>query len=191
MNFKGRLTPAPPAGLLAGAAALLMLLLLAPAASAQAKLGEAAARQLRAQAEECNRAFVEGDFGRLADYTYPKLVTLLGGREKMVDYLRKSVAEMKADGFEPLSYAPSEPTQVLRAGRETYAVVPATLRMRAPDGVLVSESFMIAVSADGGKTWKFLSGGSATPAQLRALLPRVAGRLRPPAPAPVRREPAP
>lgn len=189
MNFKGRLKPPAPAGLLGLAAAV--LLLLAASASAQVKLGEAAARQLRTQAEECNRAFIEGDFGRLADLTHPKLVTLLGGREKLVEYLRKSVAEMKADGFEPLSYAPSEPTHVVRAGRETYAVVPATLRARTEEGVLVSESFMIAVSADGGKNWKFVSGSSATPGQLRTLFPGVARRLRLPALAPVRMEPAP
>jgi hypothetical protein len=176
-----------------------LLLLLAPAAAAQTRpaagvgstLGAEAAAQLRAQAEECGRAFVENDFERLAFYTHPKVVRMMGGREQMVSFVRKGVGEMKAEGFETLSYVPSEPTQVLRVGRQTYAVVPATLRMRSPGGVLVSESFMIAVSSDGGKNWKFVSGGSADPARLKMLFPAAAGRLRmPPRKAPTL-EPAP
>ena len=159
-------------------ASLVFVSLLSAAAPAQDQLGEEAAKSLQAQAEESGRAFIEGDFGRLADYTYPKLVEMIGGREKLVDFLRKSVEEMKADGFVPLSAASSAPTQVLRAGRQTYAVLPFKFRMRAPGQVLVSDSFMIAVSSDEGKNWKFLSGASVDEAKLRILLPDAAGKLK-------------
>ncbi len=156
----------------------ILLLLLASAAAAQTVLGEAAAKRLKAQAGECTRAFVESDFERLADYTLPKVVELIGGRAKMVEVVRKDMAEMKTEGFETLSYETSDPTQVLRVGGQTYAVVPAKLRMRTPEGVFVSESFMIAVSADGGSSWKFVGGSSANPATLKILLPAAAARLK-------------
>jgi len=176
-----------------------LLSLLAPAVSAQTRpaagakgtLSAEAAGQLRAQAEECVRAFMENDFERLAFYTHPKVVEIVGGRERMVAFLRKGVEEMKAEGFETLSYTPGAPTQVLRLGRQTYAVVPATLRMRAPKGVLVSESFMIAVSDDGGRRWTFVSGSGAEPAKLKVLFPAAASRLKLPTPKPITFEPAP
>ena len=153
--------------------ALLLVTLLPAAAFSQAQLDAAAAAQLKEQAEACSRAFIEGDYERLADYTHPKVVELTGGREKMAEFVRKGMAEMKADGLEPLTYVTSEPTQVLKVGEQTYAVVPARLRLRAKETVFVSESFMLGVSGDGGKTWKFVSG-NVDPATLKTLLPAEA-----------------
>lgn len=155
-----------------------LLLLLAPAVAAQDTLDEAAAKRLRQQAGECSRAFVEGDYERLADCTHTKVVELMGGREKMVESVRGEVAEMKADGFEPLTYETGEPSQVLRVGSATYAVVPAKLRLRTKGTVYVSDSFMVGVSADGGKSWRFVSGAGADPVRLKLLLPDAADKLK-------------
>ena len=161
---------------------LLFVSLLSAVAGAQEQLGEAAARQLQAQAEGCGRAFIEGDFERLADCTLPKLVELIGGREKMIEVVRKDVAEMKAEGFEPLSQTHSAPTQVLRVGSQTYAVLPIKFKMRTSKEILASDSFMIGVSGDGGQNWKFLSADSTDEARMKLLLPDVAGKLKlPPA----------
>ena len=157
---------------------LLLVSLLSAVAGAREQLGEAAAKQLRAQAEGCGRAFIEGNFERLADCTLPKLVELIGGREKMLEVVRKDVEEMKAEGFEPLSSVPAAPTQVLRVGSRTYAILPLKFRMRTPKEILVSDSFMIGVSGDGGQNWKFLSGSSIDEARLGLLLPEAAGKLR-------------
>ncbi|MBV9923806.1 MAG: hypothetical protein JOZ96_02100 [Acidobacteria bacterium] len=169
----------------------ILISMTAATAAGQARLGAAAAAQLKAQADECGRAFVEGDFARLADYTHPKLLAKVGGREQLIAFLRQGVAEMKAQGFELLSYVNEAPTQVLNVGRETYAVVPGKLRARTPGGVMVSETYMIGVSADGGRRWKFVSGSSVDPAKLKILFPAAAGRLRLPAEKPPVPEPAP
>ena len=173
---------------LAVSAALLLLLLAAPAAvaqtqSAQTQLTEEATKQLHAQAEESSRAFMEGNFERLADFTHAKVVELMGGREKMAEFVRKGMADMKAQGYETLSYTPAaEPSQVLREGKQLYAILPAKLRMKTPGGtIFVSESFMIAVSGDDGKNWRFVSGASADAAKLKLLMPEVADKLKLPA----------
>jgi hypothetical protein len=126
---------------------------------------------------------MEGNYERLADFTYPKIVEMMGGREKMAEYVRKGMAEVKSQGFETLSYSPAAaPTQVLREGGQFYAILPAKLRMRTPSGVnFISESFMIAVSADDGKNWTFVSGATADAAKLKLLMPEVADKLKLPA----------
>ncbi|HEX6184026.1 MAG TPA: hypothetical protein VFZ44_09125 [Pyrinomonadaceae bacterium] len=156
-----------------------LLLLLASAAGAQVTLDPAAAKHLREQAEESSRAFMEGNYERLADFTHPKIVELMGGREKLAEVVRKGMVEMTTQGYETLSYTPAaEPTQVLREGRELYAILPARLRMRTPAGIYVSESFMIAVSGDDGKSWRFVSGATADAARLKLLMPQVADKLK-------------
>ena len=164
------------------AVTLLLVSLLSVGAGAQEQLSEAAAKRLQAQAEECGRAFIEGNFERLADCTFPKLVELIGGREKLLEAVRKDVAEMKAEGFEPLSQTHSAPTQVLRVGSQTYAVLPIKFKMRTSKEILASDSFMIGVSGDGGQNWKFLSADSTDEARMKLLLPDAAGKLKlPPA----------
>ncbi|MET0649461.1 MAG: hypothetical protein ABW208_22860 [Pyrinomonadaceae bacterium] len=161
---------------------LLFASLLSVAAGAQEQLSEASAKRLQAQAEECGRAFIEGNFERLADCTLPRLVELMGGREKLLEVVRKDVAEMKADGFEPLSSVSSAPTQVLLVGSQTYAVLPLKFKMRTSKEIHVSDSFMIGVSGDGGQNWKFLSADSTDEARMKVLLPDVVGKLKlPPA----------
>lgn len=169
----------------------LLISLTAVVAAGQARLSAAAAAQLKAQADECAQAFVKGDFARLADYTHPKLLEKVGGRNQLIAFLQKGVAEMKAQGFETLSYDNDAPTQVLTVGRMIYAVVPGKLRSRTPGGVMVSETFMIGISADGGKSWKFVGGNTADPARLKMLFPAAAGKLRLPAEKPPVLETAP
>ena len=183
MNFTKSYPPSLTVGLLRRGAAVIvfavLFLLTSPGAAAQTQLTEEATKQLRAQAEESSRAFMEGNYERLADFTHTKVVELMGGREKMAEFVRKSMAEVKSQGFETLSYVTADPTQVLREGRDTYAIVPARLRMRTPGGtIFVSESFMIAVSADDGKNWKFVGGATADPAKLKLLMPEVADKLK-------------
>ncbi|MET0622251.1 MAG: hypothetical protein ABW250_04635 [Pyrinomonadaceae bacterium] len=172
------------AGLVFSAA--LLLLLLAPAAaaqtqSAQAQLTEDATKQLRAQAEEYSRAFIDGKYERMADLMYPKIVELVGGREKMADFSRKAVAELKTQGVEMLSYGPAgDPTQVLREGRQLYVILPTKSRMNTPAGIQLVESFMIGVSADDGKNWGLFGSGSLDANTLKLLMPEVADKLKPP-----------
>jgi hypothetical protein len=185
MNADNSNTPSLTAGRPRRAAAAVVfaaLFLLAPhGAAAQTQLTEEAAKQLRAQAVECSRAFVEGNYERLAGLTHPKVVEMMGGREKMAESVRKDMAEMKAEGFRMLSYAPGEPTQVLREGSRIYALLPTTLRTRTPSGVMVTHSFMVAFSADDGKNWRFLGGASLDGPQLKLLIPEVADELKLPA----------
>jgi hypothetical protein len=96
----------------------------------------------------------------------------------LVEIVRKGVEGMKAEGFQPLSSVPSAAVQVLRVGKQTYAILPLKFKMRAPTQLLVSDSFMIAISDDDGKNWKFLSGASIDEAKLKLLLPDAAGKLK-------------
>jgi hypothetical protein len=161
------------------------MLVLSLAVAAGSAFGQAASNEsLKRAAEESCRAFVEGDFGKLADLTYPKLVALLGGRAKMIAFLEDGVREMKAQGAGVLSVTPGEPTQLTTVGRQRFAVVPSTMRLKVHDGVLVGRSFMLGVSGDGGKSWTFVNGDALDERRLKILFPAAAGRLKLPSPEP-------
>ena len=168
-----------------------LLLLLAGAAAAQEKLDEAAAKQLKAQADEMSRAFIAGDNDRMVDFLHPKLIQMAGSRAKLVEFLDGSTRDLKQKGFEALSYVVSEPLRVLKVGPRTYALVTTKLRVKTPAGVYVHESYTVALTDDGGANWKFVAASNNTPEELAFILPDIKGKLEIPKRKPIELEPLP
>ncbi len=157
---------------LSAALAVMVICAASPAQSQPADL-----KEVKELAEECGAAFMRGDFGRLADLTYPKAVEALGGKAKMVSALESELREMKAEGFEPVSYTVGEPKEVVRARAKLLVVVPTVLRMKVKEGVLAQRSYLLGVSAVSPKRWTFIDGSSLDGSRLKAIIPEAAGRL--------------
>ena len=138
------------------------------AASAHAAL-------IKEQARKMSNSFLAGDFEGLLDATYPKILELSGGRAKMLEVLKAEVAKWDAQKIKILSYEVGEPGEVKSAGAQLVSVVPAEMKMEFPELFLTQKSFMLAISADGGKAWKFVSGANLNEQTLKFLLPEAVG----------------
>ena len=132
--------------------------LIAVVVCAQLPSAEPQTDQIRKLAAENSAALTSGNYARLVDLTYPKVVEMIGGRDKMIETLRRGTEDMKAHGSAILGAEVSEPKEVVTAGDKQFAIVPMTTRVQVPDGILRSKGFLIAVSADRGKTWTFIDG---------------------------------
>src|SRR6267142_2305803 len=55
------------------------------------------------QAKEMNDAFARKDYERFADFTYPKVVELIGGRDQLLKGIPQQLKEMEAEGVAILS----------------------------------------------------------------------------------------
>lgn len=132
-------------------------------------------------ANEAGQATVKGDFARLVDLTYPKLVAMAGGREMMISFLEKDSRESKSQGMELLSMTCSSPIQIETVGKETFAILPIVLKLKVPEGTLLAKSSMIGITEDSGKTWTFVSADSSNPKMMKALFPEAADKLKIPA----------
>jgi hypothetical protein len=135
-----------------------LLTLLAVAVCAQLASADSQTQRIRMLAAENSRALTSGDYKRLVDLTYPKLVEMIGGRDKMIEILRTGTEDMKAHGSAILGAEVSEPKEVVTTGDKQFAIVPMTVRVQVPDGTVRSKSFLVAVSEDRGKTWTFIDG---------------------------------
>jgi hypothetical protein len=114
--------------------------------------------RIRGLAAENSAALTSGNYPRLVELTYPKVVEMVGGRDKMIETLRRGSEDMKAHGSAILGAEVTEPKEVVTAGDKQFAIVPMTARVQVPDGTLRSKGFLIAVSEDRGKTWTFIDG---------------------------------
>ena len=139
---------------------------------------------IKAKAEETSNALVQGDYGKMADLTHPKLVEQVGGRAKMISMIELGMKEMKAQGIEFKSATVEAPSAVVKEGGHLFSVVPFTLKMSVPGGAMSQKSYLIASSADGGKQWHFVDGSGVDDEKLKLMYGSVPLKLKLPAKVP-------
>ena len=128
---------------------------------------------LTARAKELEDAIGRKDYKKVVELTYPKLVDLLGGREKMLADMTTQMKSMETEGVELLSSVASPPTQFVQDANGIYAVVPVTTKLKAKDGIFQTEGSLIGISNDGGATWTFLDASGKDQKELKNMLPNV------------------
>jgi hypothetical protein len=143
-----------------------------------------ALKNLRSQAEEVGRAAVDEDHAKMAELTHPALVEKFGGRAAYVKKLTSIAAEMKGKGFGLKKYTTGQPSKLVQASGDVYAVVPFEVELTGPGGATGRQpSYLIAVSRDGGGKWNFIDGAGVAGdrSKVKGLLPRFPDDLRLPA----------
>lgn len=141
------------------------------------------ARVRRNLAEHTDRvrwAILQGDHRGLAALTVPAVVDGAGGTEGFVRRVAGFADEARNQGFGFTEVAYSEPSELIESRGAVYAVVPYDLHMTGPGGATgVTPAYLIAVSNDGGRAWKFIDGEgiAGDRAKLLRVLPDFPDRL--------------
>ena len=132
--------------------------------------------KLKVQAEELAKATVAHDFAKVADLTYPKVVEIFGGKERMIAVLNNDSTQMKAEGFELLTMTIGEIKQIAKIETEIFAIVPVKITFKSPDGKEAGESSLVGISIDNGLNWKFIDGMNQE--KFKANFPKAAEKLQ-------------
>jgi hypothetical protein len=130
--------------------------------------------KLEAQAKEFGNSFIQKDFKRLAELTYPKYIEIVGGTQNLIGVATRTARQFEDNGVELLSWEPTEVTQLFEESGSLYAVVPMTMRTKARNVVAEDYDCLIGVSIDNGVHWTFVSS---TCVRLKDAFPRVADKL--------------
>jgi hypothetical protein len=135
------------------------------------------------KAVEIGEAIKKEDYAKVIDLTYPKVIELMGGREKMIATLETGMKQLKEQGFAFRSLEVGEPGEFLAEGKNTFVVVPTTTEMTVPGGKMTIKSYLLGISPDGGKAWTFVDGnGIGTPEKREMVLPKLPEKLELPEP---------
>ena len=70
------------------------------------------------------------------------------------------------------------PAGVLKVGMQRFVILTYLLKMKAPDGILKRDSFLIGVSDKPGGTWTFVDGTKLDEAKLKLVFPTAADKLQ-------------
>jgi type II secretion system protein G len=134
---------------------------------------------VKKQAQAMIDAYLAEDYEKLVDLTYPKLVEMLGGREKMITWLKSFAEQAESKGVKLHSMKLTGPAKIAQTSQEIVAVVPTVMELEAKiPGRFKQPSFLIGVSSDDGKTWTFLEGLRVDAERLKKLLPEFPKELK-------------
>ncbi|MFM7148374.1 MAG: hypothetical protein ACKO23_00870 [Gemmataceae bacterium] len=131
-------------------------------------------------AQELGAATMKGDNAKVIDYTYDTLVKAMGGREKAIEAVEAVMKQMKAQGITIKVFHAGDPGEFLTEGGNTFVVVPTRVEAVFSKGKVISKSYVLGISSDEGKTWKFADGsGIIKQKELREkLLPKLPAKLK-------------
>jgi hypothetical protein len=134
-------------------------------------------KSLHSDAENMVRSLLEKNYEKFANYIYPGIIKIGGGKDKLIAATKKSYEDMAKDGFSIADVTLGEFSTILKSGTTLQAVIEEKLKIKFKQGHMVSKSYLIAVSEDGGKTWTFIDTSNKTLEQVRQLFPLVSTKL--------------
>jgi hypothetical protein len=123
-------------------------------------------KDLDTQLETMKTAFMEKDYATFVDFTYPKVIEMMGGKEKMVETTSASIAKMESQNFIISSIAFKDPSELMEHNGDLQCAITQVLVMDTPNGKVQSERALIAISKDNGKNWVFLDSSGMPRASL-------------------------
>jgi hypothetical protein len=133
---------------------------------------------LTSKAKEISDAFSKKDYLKALELTYPKVIEIGGGRDKMIATMKEEIKKMEAEGVSLLSAVPGSPTQFVHESGSIYAVVPMTLKMKTQSGTYQADATLIGISPDAGASWTFIDAAGEDDEDLKVLPQTVLGKLK-------------
>ncbi len=115
----------------------------------------------REQASAFAKAFQADDHAALAELTYPQLAQKVGSKTRLAAAWKKKAAAYRHQGLRLEKYEVDAPKQIVKAGSDWLAVVPAKLSFQSIEGTASLKSYLLAVTGDQGKTWHIIDGADA------------------------------
>jgi len=133
--------------------------------------GQVDSNVIKEQAELTAKALLNDDYETIIRFTYPKVIELVGGRDKMISLIKKGKIEMGQEGISFDKVTIGKPSKTVMAGDEIHCLVPQTVYMKVPKGKMKSETHLVAVSRDNGVNWFFIDAVSLNKDNIKSVLP--------------------
>ena len=130
------------------------------------------------EGQACSQAVVSGDDKKVVACTYPTLVKLVGGAYAMKDLLRNGREQMKAQSIELVGVTVYPPSELVQGSSEVYAILKSHLVMKRPEGTMHQSSFLVGVSGDKGKSWRFVDGAGLDEDKVKSVLPKLPSQMK-------------
>ncbi|WP_194774438.1 hypothetical protein [Pararhodonellum marinum] len=112
------------------------------------------------------------DYEMLLDFTYPGIISSVGGRNAMEKTLIQVNQTQKTKGKFLIDYRVKEATVTKLVGEEFHALIPITTVTQVPGGKITTESVLIGVLSIPDHRWYFIETATLTERNIPKVLPQ-------------------
>ncbi len=141
-------------------------------------IDSAAKKNLQKQVTQMADAVFSNDYETIIKFSYPALIEMMGGSDKALEQIEFGIQELKVRGIFVDSISLGQPTIFVNAGEEIHTLIPQTMFLNAPRGIIKSESFIIAITKDKGLNWYFIDSDEVDNNTLGKILPHYNSDLK-------------
>lgn len=120
----------------------------------------------------CN-AMLTNDMKKIIDYTHPRVIALIGGKDKAIELTNAAMTEVRNNGMSLKDVTIGKVGQFYSSGKSVYCVVPQKISLNIKEGYVSMCSSILGISEDQGRTWKFASAGNIGIEKVKSLFPEL------------------
>ncbi len=136
-----------------------------------------AKKNVKAAAEKMGQYFVHKNYTAYINYMHPRIIQMAGGNAKMIAIIKSSIKQMEDQGIWFTGSVIGEPSKITVTATALQTVIPQTMEMKMTNGKMVAKAYLLAVSANSGKSWYFIDTSDKTLAQLQEVIPGLSNNL--------------
>lgn len=134
--------------------------------------------QLVSDAERFAQLSLNGEVKEMVDYFHPVIIKEMGGKKTVRELIEENNEILKQEGITTLSHEIGEPFNQLNVSGKDFALIPQYITMQTQINKFKVESYLLSISEDGGKSWKFINTGNYPTEKLEELIPEISGKLQ-------------
>lgn len=128
-------------------------------------------KKIKTDGRSMANSLIKKDYETLINFTYPKILELSGGKEKMIKAVAAGINKMENEGAKFVSVYIGKPKDIFKAGDELHCLVPQEITIEVPTGQLITNSFLLAVSMDQGLNWYYIDVAQLTKEKANTIFP--------------------
>lgn len=113
---------------------------------------------IKEKAQAMLTATLNGDYETVVKSTYEPALQTLGGREGALKTIKEQMDQMKASGMKITKCKLEAPQKIHRTADMEFVIVPTTTEIDIPNATVDAKSYLLGISSDQGKSWKFVDG---------------------------------
>lgn len=159
---------------------MLLLFSVAPALSGNAQIDdlEAAKKSAFLAAKTMDEALMNKHYDDYVVYNHPKVLEQVkGGRAGMSIQIAQQIKDIEESGNIITAVWPKMPEMMIDTAGEWQTTMQQFMEYRLPEGKIKSETTIIGISPDKGKTWYFLDVAGRQLKDLKELFPTLSSQL--------------
>ena len=132
---------------------------------------------LNSQLQLMKKYFIEENYAEYINFIYPEIIESFGGKEKMIELSQTSMKKLKDKGFSVKDITFKNPSKFVIIESETQFTITQELLIQTPVNKILSETTLIGISEDKGKTWKFIAGSKKSKEAMLKEFPNLSSDL--------------